>query len=76
MYELHSLGWNSFQQLCHTITREILGQTVEAFLDSRDGGRDGAFTGEWVVNGKEYLNGPFVIQCKFTSRSNLLFEAI
>ena len=70
MYNLHSLGWNSFQQLCHTITREILGQTVEAFLDSHDGGRDGAFTGEWKVNGKEDLRGPFVIQCKFTSRAN------
>ena len=70
MYNLYSLGWNSFQQLCHTITREILGQTVEAFLDSRDGGRDGAFTGEWIVKGEEDLSGPFVIQCKFTSRAN------
>ena len=70
MYELHRLGWRSFQQLCHTITRECLGQTVEAFLDSHDGGRDGAFTGEWTVNGKESLSGPFVIQCKFTSRLN------
>ena len=69
-YDLHSLGWNSFQQLCHTVTREILGQTVEAFLDSRDGGRDGAFTGKWVVTGEEDLSGPFVIQCKFTSRAN------
>ena len=45
MYDLHNLGWNSFQQLCLTITRAILGQTVESFLDSRDGGRDGAFYG-------------------------------
>jgi len=44
MYELHNLGWNSFQQLCLTVVREILGQTVESFLDSSDGGRDGAFT--------------------------------
>ena len=70
MYRLYSLGWKSFQQLCHTITRESLGQTVEAFLDSHDGGRDGAFTGEWMVNGKENLSGPFVIQCKFTSHAN------
>jgi hypothetical protein len=28
MYDLHILGWHSFQQLCLTITREILGQTV------------------------------------------------
>ena len=70
MYNLYNLGWHSFQQLCHTITREILGQTVEAFLDSHDGGRDGAFTGQWVVSGTETLRGPFVIQCKFTSRAN------
>ena len=70
MYRLHSLGWSSFQQLCHTITRESLGQTVEAFLDSHDGGRDGAFAGEWMINGMEDLSGPFVIQCKFTSRAH------
>ena len=70
MYDLCSLGWNSFQQLCHTITREILGQTVESFLDSHDGGRDGAFTGNWMATGQEDFSGPFVIQCKFTSRAN------
>ncbi|MDE0198238.1 MAG: hypothetical protein OXK78_08595 [Caldilineaceae bacterium] len=70
MYRLYDLGWNDFQNLCHTISREILGQTVEAFLDSNDGGRDGAFTGEWKVSGKEDLYGPFVIQCKFIGRVN------
>src|SRR3990167_293464 len=70
MYDLHSLGWNSFQQLCLTITREVLGQTVESFLDSNDGGRDGAFVGQWNPTGHEDLSGRFVIQCKFTSRIN------
>jgi hypothetical protein len=46
MYDLHDLGWNSFQHLCLTITREIFGQTVESFLGSGDGGRAGAFTGK------------------------------
>lgn len=70
MYDLHRLGWNSFQQLCHTITREILGQTVEAYLESNDGGQDGAFVGHWKdIRGKK-LSGRFVIQCKFTSRPN------
>lgn len=67
-YDLHSLGWHSFQQLCLTVTREILGQTVESFLDSNDGGRDGAFSGTWSPRGAETLNGRFVIQCKFTSK--------
>lgn len=70
MYDLHRLGWNSFQQLCLTITREVLGQTIESFLDSNDGGRDGAFVGQWNPIGREYLTGRFVIQCKFTSRIN------
>src|SRR4051794_38923872 len=72
MYDLHNLGWNSFQQLCLTITREILGQVVESFLDSHDGGRDGAFSVTWKQTGQENLSGSFVIQCKFTSRINHL----
>lgn len=74
MFALHNLGWSDFQQLCLTITREILGQTVESFLDSRDGGRDGAFTGTWRTGGQESLAGPFVIQCKFTSRINYVLK--
>ena len=70
MYDLHKLGWNSFQQLCLTITREILGQTVESFLDTSDGGRDGAFIGTWKAEGQENLSGAYVIQCKFTSKAN------
>lgn len=68
MYDLHTLGWHSFQQLCLTIAREVLGQTVESFLDGNDGGRDGAFSGSWRPSGKENLTGRFVIQCKFTNR--------
>jgi hypothetical protein len=68
VYDLHTLGWNAFQQLCLTVTREILGQTVESFLDSNDGGRDGAFVGHWKTQDGECLSGAFVIQCKFTSK--------
>ena len=74
MYDLHKLGWNSFQQLCLTILREILGQTVESFLDSHDGGRDGGFAGKWNVEGQEDLSGPFVVQCKHTSKSNYVLK--
>jgi energy-coupling factor transporter ATP-binding protein EcfA2 len=74
MYDLHNLGWNSFQQLCLTVSREILGQAVQSFLDSGDGGRDGAFSGTWKPNGREDLTGRFVIQCKFTSRSNYVLR--
>ena len=74
MYDLRNLGWNSFQQLCLTITREVLGQTVESFLDSSDGGRDGAFAGQWNPTGHEDLAGRFIIQCKFTSRTNYVLH--
>ncbi|MFI8716339.1 restriction endonuclease [Stenotrophomonas sp. NPDC077464] len=68
MYELHTLGWHSFQNLCLTILREVMGQTVESFLDGNDGGRDGAFSGTWKPSVNENLAGRFVIQCKHTSR--------
>lgn len=74
MFGLHNLGWSSFQQLCLTITREILGQTVESFLDSSDGGRDGAFSGTWKAVGQEDFCGRFVIQCKFTSKVNHILK--
>jgi len=47
---------------------------VESFLDSADGGRDGAFTGTWNGTGQDNLSGPFVIQCKFTSRINYILK--
>ena len=74
MYQLHNLGWNGFQRLCLTVTREILGQTVGSFLDSHDGGRDGAFAGMWRDIGQEDLFGNFVIQCKFTSRADYVLQ--
>lgn len=74
MYDLHNLGWSSFQQLCLTVAREILGQTVESFLDSGDGGRDGAFTGKWKPKEGEDLSGAFVIQCKFTTKASYVLQ--
>ena len=69
-YELHSLGWKAFQNLCATITAEIWGQEIQTFADSRDGGRDGAFHGEWVSEDGESLSGSFAVQCKFTAQAD------
>lgn len=69
MFNLHTLGWHSFQQLCLSVLREVLGQTVQSFLDTNDGGRDGAFSGTWSQQNGELLSGRFVIQCKFTARA-------
>ena len=73
MYNLHLLGWHSFQDLCNAIAREVLGQTVLSYLPSNDEGRDGSFTGRWVTQKKKVMEGEFVIQCKFTSKQNKNF---
>jgi hypothetical protein len=65
-YELHSLGWKSFQDLCVTVLGAVLGQIVQRFFDSSDGGRDGAFSGVWKPHDGEALSGSFTVQCKFT----------
>ena len=69
-YELHSLGWKAFQNLCVTITADIWGQVVQSFFDSHDGGRDGAFHGSWNPKEGESFQGSFTAQCKFTAKSD------
>jgi conflict system STAND superfamily ATPase len=67
---LHTLGWSAFQDLTLTVLRQVLGQTVEHFAQTNDGGRDGAFLGNWKpatgcgTDAVEALEGPFVVQCK------------
>lgn len=67
-FELHTLGWKAFQNLCVAIVGEAWGQTVQSFFDSRDGGRDGAFHGTWRSKTGEVFTGSFTVQCKFTSK--------
>ena len=67
-FALHDLGWSDFQSLCHHISRETLGQTVVSYLDSNDGGRDGAFSGVWKQHDGETFCGEFVIQVKHTTK--------
>ncbi len=69
-FRLHTLGWSAFQDLTLTILRQVLGQTVEHFAQTNDGGRDGSFLGSWKpapgfgIDAIEALEGPFVVQCK------------
>ncbi|MCC8955019.1 hypothetical protein H8B02_16700 [Bradyrhizobium sp. Pear77] len=67
-YELHSLGWKAFQQLCVSVASEVWGQTVQGFFDSHDGGRDGAFYGTWTSSKGETFTGNFTVQCKFSQK--------
>jgi hypothetical protein len=69
-YELHTLGWKAFQQLCVTVASEIWGQTVQGYFEGNDGGRDGAFYGAWTPKGSEKLEGSFTAQCKFSAVPN------
>ncbi|MBX2948054.1 MAG: hypothetical protein KF704_02150 [Crocinitomicaceae bacterium] len=73
MYDLHLLGWKSFQDLCNSISREILGQTALTFLPSQDEGVDGSFSGKWCMQENLTLEGEFVIQCKFNAKQNQNF---
>lgn len=67
-YELHSLGWKAFQDLCVSIIGETFGQTIQSFVDTNDGGRDGAFQGTWETKQGESFQGSFTVQCKFTGK--------
>lgn len=69
-FQLHSLGWKAFQDLCLTILSDQLGQAVKRFSPVRDGGRDGAFLGDWNPTSSLKLDGETVVQCKYTNRRN------
>jgi len=58
-FELHTLGWFSFEELCRTILREEWGQPVEAYSRGPDGGRDGFLFGPW-----QGTSEATVVQCK------------
>lgn len=75
-YELHSLGWKAFQQLCATVLSEVLGQTVQVFSEVNDGGRDLAFYGNWLNSSESSVNfqGAFTIQCKHTIKPDASFS--
>lgn len=74
-FTLHTLGWRAFQDLCVAVLREVWGQSVQAFADSNDGGRDGAFYGTWQSptdpsGVRDIPPGPFVLQCKHTKKAD------
>jgi hypothetical protein len=79
-FELHTLGWRAFQDLCGAILRTVWGQTAQVFGDSNDAGRDGAFYGIWreppgATGRGDVVEGPFVLQCKHTRRSGARLPA-
>lgn len=75
-YELHTLGWKAFQQLCSTVLSSILGQTVQSFSEVNDGGRDLAYYGTWsnIDSNTESFTGSFTVQCKHTIKPDANFS--
>lgn len=67
-FQLHTLGWKAFQNLCVTVMSEVLGHTFQAFIPTKDGGRDGAFHGRWTVSKGQGVHGSFVVQCKYSNQ--------
>jgi hypothetical protein len=68
-------GWRAFQNLCAAVLRTVWGQSAQAFADSNDAGRDGAFYGVWhdppgAAGLQDFLSGPFVVQCKHTKKAD------
>jgi hypothetical protein len=62
-FNLHSLGWKAFQDLCATILSTVINSPVQVFAATHDRGRDAAFLGERD-------NSKHAVQCKFTSRQS------
>lgn len=69
-FALHTLGWKAFQQLCGNIAASVLGQELQVFADSGDGGRDGAFFGQWRATSEDLRQGSFTLQAKYTSKTD------
>lgn len=71
-FDLYKLGWKAFEDLVSCILKETLGQTFQVFSDGIDGGRDGAFYGNWSETSSDAsMKGSFTIQCKHTSKQDM-----
>ena len=65
-YNLHTLGWKAFQDLCAALVSKVWGAKVQTFFSSHDGGRDAAFYGV-MEHDQESFQGSFSVQCKFSA---------
>lgn len=77
-YNLHTIGWRAFQDLCAVVLQRVLGQAFHTFADSNDAGRDGAFQGMWAAPSDTphprlaavTARGATVAQCKFAGQAS------
>lgn len=69
-YELHTLGWKAFQDLCLAIMKEVLGQTCQMNAYVKDLGKDIIYKGPWIHENGSKREGLTVVQCKHSSDLN------
>lgn len=78
-YELHTLGWQNFEDLVTVILQEVMVQTAHKFADGPDGGRDAAFHVAWRGSDPGSLaaqpllpgvTGQVAVQCKFVGSAS------
>lgn len=68
-FELHTLGWRAFQDLCFTILREEFGHKCQLLSYVKDLGQDIIYTGESSLESN--LTELFIIQCKHRSKPDI-----
>jgi len=68
-FELHTLGWRAFQDLCFTILREEFGHKCQLLSYVKDLGQDVIFIGENTLENN--LAEAFIFQCKHRSKPDI-----
>ncbi|MGY2084850.1 nSTAND3 domain-containing NTPase [Blastococcus sp. SYSU DS0539] len=77
-YQLHTLGWRAFQDLAQVVLRDVLGQQLEVYSDTRDVGQDGAFAGKATPAAAGELSGihgAVIAQMKHTTKAGARLAA-
>lgn len=69
-FDLHTLGWKAFQDLCAQICEESLQRTVSIYREAQDGGQDAVFI---LPSSEGKTEG--TVQCKFTSKAEQRLKA-
>lgn len=70
-YNFNSLDSRSFEHLIQALSRKILGDSLIAFGDGPDGGREATFEGKVKFpNENENWGGKWILQAKFKTRED------
>lgn len=71
-YKLCSLGWYNFEKLIQSLLKELVGNGVQSFGGSKDGGRDAIFKGKAKFPSEiDNWDGKWIFQVKFSDFEEL-----